>query len=276
MLKTRIITSVMLTLGLLGALFLAGDLLWALLMLGVVAIAAWEWGLLLGLGMTGKRAFVVLLGVIIIACLPSIWPSFIVTWQYALLFSVILVSTLFWLVLAPLFLLSAHQASRGIKLFIGTVLLLAFWMATVSLRSISPTLILVLMATVWIADSAAYFAGSVYGRHKLAPSISPGKTWEGVLGAWFAVTLYGLLLCWVKNLSLWWVVGLWGITVLSIIGDLFESLLKRQSGLKDSGSILPGHGGILDRIDGLLPTLPVAAFAFHLPLYFKLFGLHYG
>ncbi|MCE9633762.1 MAG: phosphatidate cytidylyltransferase [Methylophilales bacterium] len=276
MLKTRIITSVLLALGLLGTLFLAGNLLWALIMLVAVAVAAWEWGLLIGLEMAGRKTFVVLLCVVIIACLPSIWPSFIVTGQYALLFSVTLASTLFWLVLAPLFLLSAHQSSRGIKLLMGTVLLLAFWMAAVALRSISPTLILVLMATVWIADSAAYFAGSAYGRHKLAPSISPGKTWEGVLGAWLAVTLYGLLLCWAKSLSLWWVVGLWGITVLSIIGDLFESLLKRQSGLKDSGSILPGHGGILDRIDGLLPTLPVAAFAFHLPLYFNLFGLHYG
>jgi phosphatidate cytidylyltransferase len=126
------------------------------------------------------------------------------------------------------------------------------------------------MATVWIADSAAYFAGSAYGRHKLAPAISPGKTWEGVLGAWIAVTLYGLILCWAKGLNLWWVVGLWGITLLSIMGDLFESLLKRQAGLKDSGSILPGHGGVLDRIDGLLPALPVAAFAFHLPLYLDL------
>ncbi|MFM9913490.1 MAG: phosphatidate cytidylyltransferase [Methylophilaceae bacterium] len=276
MLKTRIITALLLAAGLLGALFLANDLVWALLMWVVVAIGAWEWGALAGLNIAGRRAFAALLSVIIIACLPGIWPPSILANQYALLFFVILATTIFWLLLAPIALLTSHQAQRGVTLCIGAVLLLAFWMAMVSLRSISPTLVLVLMAAVWIADSAAYFAGSAYGRHKLAPTISPGKTWEGVLGAWLAVTLYGLILCWVKDLSLWWLVALWAVTVLSIMGDLFESLLKRQAGLKDSGSILPGHGGILDRIDGLLPTLPVAAFAFHLPLYLNLIAYHYG
>jgi phosphatidate cytidylyltransferase len=118
-----------------------------------------------------------------------------------------------------------------------------------------------------IADSAAYFAGKRFGRHKLAPEISPGKTWEGVAGAVVAITLYGAVLCYLKQYSLWLIVGLWLIVVLSIMGDLVESLLKRQAGLKDSGQLLPGHGGILDRIDGLIPTLVITLFCIYLPLF---------
>ena len=126
------------------------------------------------------------------------------------------------------------------------------------------------MATVWIADTAAYFAGRAFGRRKLAPAISPGKTWEGVYGALAAVAAYAL--------ALWpaarraggfddsgiaplagWIAAALVLAALSVVGDLFESLLKRQAGVKDSGSILPGHGGILDRIDALLAAMPAAA-----------------
>lgn len=121
---------------------------------------------------------------------------------------------------------------------------------------------MILMA-VWIADSAAYFAGKRFGKHKLAPLISPGKTWEGVLGAWVAVSIYGVCLCLFLGISrhyyqFWIIVGLWGITISSIIGDLLESLVKRQASVKDSGTLLPGHGGVLDRIDGLTASLPLA------------------
>lgn len=276
MLKTRIITSALLTLALLGVLFLADSLFWAVAMLIVVAIGAWEWGALANFNLAQKRFFVALSVGLMVACLPGVWADSLIGMQYIVLFFSILMGAIFWLALAPVFLLTTIRTNRVFTSLIGLLLLFSFWMATVSLRNISPSLILLLMATVWIADSAAYFAGSRYGRHKLAPTISPSKTWEGVLGAWLAVTLYGILLCWGKSLSLWWIVGLWAIAVLSIVGDLFESLLKRQAGLKDSGSILPGHGGILDRIDGLLPALTVAAFAFHLPLYFSFFGLHHG
>jgi phosphatidate cytidylyltransferase len=149
----------------------------------------------------------------------------------------------------------------------GWVVLMPAWLALVSLRRVSPLLVLALVATVCIADSAAYLVGKRFGRHKLAPLISPGKTWEGVLGAAAAVTLYGTVLCLVFELGLWTLVGLWGVTVLSIVGDLFESLLKRQAGLKDSGTSLPGHGGVLDRIDGLTAVLPLAALYTYLPLY---------
>jgi phosphatidate cytidylyltransferase len=130
------------------------------------------------------------------------------------------------------------------------------------------------MVIVWLADSAAYFAGRSFGRHKLAPSISPGKTWEGVAGALLAVTGYGISWLSFFNESTPLILSdsalgaaailpvLWILAAFSICGDLFESALKRRAGVKDSGKILPGHGGILDRIDALIPVLPMSAILF--------------
>jgi phosphatidate cytidylyltransferase len=126
-------------------------------------------------------------------------------------------------------------------------------------------------AIVWIADTGAYFAGRAFGKHKLAPSISPGKSWEGAIGGWFAVMLAaaGTILAPalqdtfpVKLQAAWGWLGLLGATsalvAASIVGDLFESQLKRRAGMKDSSNLLPGHGGVLDRIDALIPALPLA------------------
>jgi CDP-diglyceride synthetase len=144
------------------------------------------------------------------------------------------------------------------------VLLLPVWLALVQLRQAGPLALLAIMAVVWLADIGAYFAGRSLGKHKLAPSISPGKTWEGAIGGGVAVLVYGLLLSsrlpaiLAGNLPLLLVV-LVLLTAISILGDLFESLLKRQAGLKDSSKVLPGHGGVLDRIDSLTSTLPLVA-----------------
>jgi phosphatidate cytidylyltransferase len=122
---------------------------------------------------------------------------------------------------------------------------------------------------VWTADVAAYFAGRAFGRHKLAPEISPGKTWEGVIGAALAVSVYwSLVAALVPEFGSHFVSGLvWVLllTVASIQGDLFESWMKRLAGLKDSGRLLPGHGGLLDRVDALTSTLPFAALYFAYP-----------
>ena len=128
------------------------------------------------------------------------------------------------------------------------------------------------MVLVWMADIAAYFSGKKFGKHKLAPSISPGKTWEGVIGAVLGVSIYAVLA--VVGAAQAKLIGLpdlkgfaglvllsWLWVALSIIGDLFESAIKRQAGVKDSGTLLPGHGGVLDRIDAMTSTLPLAAFA---------------
>jgi phosphatidate cytidylyltransferase len=118
---------------------------------------------------------------------------------------------------------------------------------------------------VWIADTAAYFAGRALGKHKLAPAISPGKTWEGVAGAFAAVTVYAVILHFVRipTGGIYFVIAaFFGMTAFSIAGDLFESWLKRCAGVKDSGIIFPGHGGMLDRIDGVVAALPLAALMF--------------
>jgi phosphatidate cytidylyltransferase len=142
------------------------------------------------------------------------------------------------------------------------------WLALVHLQA-RPWALLLFMSIVWVADTAAYLAGRTWGRRKLAPRVSPGKSWEGVIGAAVALALYYVLL--------WFIVPADGrlfaaapgalvfaaLLALSVEGDLFESWMKRQAGVKDSGHLLPGHGGILDRIDGLTSTMPAAALALY-------------
>ena len=147
--------------------------------------------------------------------------------------------------------------------------MLPLWLALVCAKIVDPKLVLALLATIWIADSAAYFAGKNFGKHKLAPSISPGKTWEGVAGALVGVTLFGIILYFsfgIHTLALF--PGLWLVTLLGVAGDLFESMMKRQMNLKDSGNLLPGHGGILDRIDGVIPSFPIAILMIYAYNYF--------
>ncbi|MFN3884298.1 MAG: phosphatidate cytidylyltransferase, partial [Rhodocyclaceae bacterium] len=175
-------------------------------------------------------------------------------------------ATLFWIGFAPLWL--KWQWSTACAT-LGLVLILPAWAALVALHERSPWLLLAVMALVWVADIVAYFSGRAFGRHKLAPSISPGKTWEGVAGAALGVLVYGFALAptlpVTRNLDrLALAGGLLLLTALSIVGDLFESLAKRQAGAKDSSQLLPGHGGILDRIDSQLSTLPVVALGIHL------------
>jgi phosphatidate cytidylyltransferase len=157
---------------------------------------------------------------------------------------------------------------------VGWLVLLATWMALVQMQARSPGLLLAMMAIVWIADTAAYFAGRRFGRRKLAPSISPGKTWEGVYGALLAAGIYaGVLLLFAHDLgytrdlssgaAATWLAMVLLLAALSVVGDLFESQLKRQRGIKDSGTLLPGHGGILDRIDALTAAMPAAALVSH-------------
>jgi phosphatidate cytidylyltransferase len=154
------------------------------------------------------------------------------------------------------------------------VTVLGCFVAIVVLFKQSPLYLLSVMTIVWIADIGAYFAGKAFGKRKLAPSISPGKSWEGAIGGWLAVllltsvsTLFPALAdTFAANLlvELGWpgFVGVMSAMVASsVVGDLFESQLKRRAGVKDSSKLLPGHGGVLDRIDALIPTLPLAVLA---------------
>ena len=149
-------------------------------------------------------------------------------------------------------------------MLIGWAVLLPTCVALFQLRAISPLLLLGFMATIWISDTAAYFTGRAFGKHKLAPQISPNKTWEGVAGALIAVLLYGAIWDFTIQQTFFsapLIVLLLIMAILGIIGDLYESLIKRQAGVKDSGNLLPGHGGILDRIDALTSSLPFAMLA---------------
>lgn len=263
MLKARVLTALVLLAGFLVALFFLPPLYWTLLLSLLMLLAAHEWGGLAGYGPAGKVVYV-LLTAFVLGVFFGLGQSHEFTelpfsnWFY-------LAAFLFWFAVAPAWLRFKWSLRNPVIMALtGWVVLVPTWMAMVEMHEI-PHMLLGLMAVVWVADSAAYFAGRRYGRHKLAPVISPKKTWEGVLGAYLVVTAI--------YLGLWLLVldapagsqapsGLilvWLLVALSIEGDLFESWLKREAGLKDSGSLLPGHGGILDRIDALTSTLPLAA-----------------
>lgn len=265
MLKTRVITALVLVAILLPSLFLLDATLWAIMVAVFIGVAAWEWGALLRWAENARR----LLGVAVsILCLLLIWlfPEVLhgiaglphVPLGFALIY---FLAGLFWLLILPFWLKQKWALGSGAAgLLVGLLILLPTWLAMVQLRIPSPAVLLGVMALVWVADIAAYFAGRTFGKHKLAPSISPGKTWEGALGAVVGVQLYGFVLRAVFNLPVSvpiWVVVLLLATAVSIVGDLYESLLKRQAGIKDSSNVLPGHGGVLDRIDSLTSTLPV-------------------
>ncbi len=270
MLKTRIITAVILAIFFLTVLFNTSGVLWSSITLAITLIGTWEWAKLIKLNKKQTTGFLLI---------AFAFGMFINVATHAslnynpdkIVLTLLAISTLFWILLAPLWLLTRKLIHHQVLMsLLGLILLMATWLALVGLHQISPWILLGILATVWIADSAAYFAGKRFGKHKLAPEISPGKTWEGVLGALLGVTFYGLTLCNIQHLSRWLVVGLWLIVVLSIMGDLFESLLKRQAGVKDSSHLLPGHGGVLDRIDGLISTLPLVLFYIYFPLFANL------
>lgn len=266
MLKTRIITAAALLAGLLSVVFFASTEIWALITLGIALLGVAEWSNLIKLKKSQKYSLLIaalVLGLLI--AFMHLTPLYY--YQNYVVLAVLAVSSLFWVLIAPIWLMTRKTFTNGLVMSVlGLFLIFATWIALVGLHAINPLLLLGAIATVSIADSAAYFAGKKFGRHKLAPEISPGKTWEGVLGALFAVTVYGVLLCYYKQFSPWLIVFLWLLVVLSVIGDLLESLLKRKADLKDSGQLLPGHGGILDRIDGLMPTLPITLIFVSLPL----------
>lgn len=252
----RVLTAFLLLAVFVPAMLWAPAWLWSILVAGVVSMAAYEWAHLSHFPQLSARVYAGLLALtalILPSLLATSWPLY----QAAL----VLLAIGFWLLIAPLWLLGRWHAEQPfLRAVIGVVVLMPTWAALLYLHARGPAVLIGVMAIVWIADTAAYFSGRHFGRHKLAPSISPGKTWEGVAGALVAVALYAgvlSLLTEMPLLRLFLVVC--GLLYLSVLGDLFESWVKRVSGMKDSGGVLPGHGGVLDRIDALTATLPVAA-----------------
>jgi len=273
MLKTRILTALVLIPAVLAALFLLSPLAWALATLALIGVAAYEWARLTGFAAPRWAAVVGGALVIGLVLLFSPLAGFARGWPNAVVGAVCGVAALFWILVAPRWVIARWPTQRRLAmLLLGWVVLVGAWVALVDLQARSPWLVLAAMAIVWIADTAAYFSGRAFGRHKLAPLVSPGKTWEGVYGAWIAVALYALALVPYASeagfrgpvsapaIALWVVFAVLLASV-SVVGDLFESLLKRHAGVKDSGTLLPGHGGILDRTDALLAAMPIAALA---------------
>ena len=270
MLKQRVITAVILAPIVVGGLFLLPPTGFAVFTGALLAIAGWEWANLSGFegGLQrwgGALVLVVLMGVF--QALP------VVPLLGAL--------AVFWLLVAAL--VAAYPAGAGfwdprpVRLSLGILVLVGAWLALNHLRAgelaLGHTrnnllLILYTFLVVWGADIGAYFAGRAFGRRKLAPAVSPGKTWAGVWGGLAVVTVLALAVAWWLDLAGIAVIQFVLVSVLtalaSVLGDLFESMLKRHRGIKDSSQLLPGHGGILDRIDSLVVAIPVLASCFTL------------
>ena len=260
MLKQRIITALILLPIALGGFFLqqGGD--FALFIGLVVSLGAWEWARLAGLEAQPLRlayAAVIAGALMVLHLMPDLAP-------WVLGASVIWWGLATWLVLTyPRS--SELWASAACRLLIGVLVLLPAWQGLILLKhwSMGNWLILSVMVLVWAADIGAYFSGRAFGKRKLAPQVSPGKSWEGVYGG-LAVSLaivvaVGLYRDWSLGQVLIGVLGGALVVMASVIGDLTESMFKRRSGIKDSSNLLPGHGGVLDRIDSLTAAIPLFA-----------------
>jgi phosphatidate cytidylyltransferase len=269
MLKQRIITVAVLLPLFLAALFWLPNLGWALLMAAAMGVAGREWARLAGYRGAGLWLFPLALVVSALAIVGTEQRGgeFIYSPFGKFVFGL---TAAFWIAIVPAWLASGWRTRDPLLLaIVGWLVLIPFWYALAWLQQ-TPVRLLVALGVVWTADIAAYFAGRAFGRHKMAPTISPGKTWEGALGAAAAVVAYWSAVCaLVPEFGQLFVSGLgWVLllTAVSIQGDLFESWMKRLAGVKDSGTLLPGHGGVLDRVDALTSTLPFAALYFAYPL----------
>ncbi len=276
MLLTRVVTAAIALVVVIGMLFFAPPREWALFVLAIALAACWEWSRLSALGRRAQAAYLFACGALgggfLVAYVRDPQGAFMGAATAAFV-----LATPFWLVAAPLWIARHARPGAWVCAIAGWIVVWPTWFAFVVLRDASPWLLLAIAAIVWVADIAAYFAGKAFGRHKLAPAVSPGKTWEGAAGAIAAVAVYGIALAiaaharplpiagvFAAALGFPAVVAMLGLAALSVVGDLFESWMKRGAGMKDSSRLLPGHGGILDRIDALTSTLPVAAFVLSL------------
>jgi phosphatidate cytidylyltransferase len=281
MLRTRVITALVLLALVVPALAFLPVSGWALFVLIFVVAAAWEWARLCGFGMSIALGYAAVMAVAALAFLFLSGDR-----SNAVTFAAYAASVACWLAIALYWFARGPVAPRGAALAVlGVLVLLPCWWAVVQAREAGALFMFLLMGLVWVADIAAYFAGRAFGRHKLAPAVSPGKTWEGAAGGMAGGALLAVLCSIVTTSSSsiydsWfaWLfkyagrVGVGGflgaiivvliVVGLSILGDLFESLLKRRAGVKDSSGLLPGHGGVLDRIDSLIPTMPLAMLIF--------------
>lgn len=296
MLLPRILTAIVLLAILIPALLYPNPLPFAGIGLVMMGAAAWEWGRMNSQFQTSRWVLVAvtlalcLMGASHLSATPGTYTfvhlqapqtDSISTSGLAGQRPLWLAAALLWLLGAPLLLKRGvagwPRLASGFRLLLGAVILSAAWLGMMQLRLIGINTLLSTMCLVWLADTGAYAAGRALGKHKLAPNISPGKSWEGAAGGLIAVALMAGFWLWLDGAyaaqidapslytqlhSKWGWAGLTAalllLTAMSVVGDLFESLMKRACGVKDSSQLLPGHGGVLDRIDALLPTFILA------------------
>jgi phosphatidate cytidylyltransferase len=275
MLKQRVITAVILLAILLPALFWRSPEPFLAITLLLIAAGGWEWGRLNGMGQGGAVAA----GVVTLALSGAAWWLGWPQRPSATLWAVVGAAWVLvgaWLVRAGV--AGWPQIPRTVRIVAGVLALVMAWLAMAQARVIGVNFLLSVLVLVWVADIFAYFAGRAFGlkftKRKLAPAISPGKSWEGVWGGMAGVIV--LAIAWTfadgaaqaqvpslysRLAAMGWpvlVIAAVFLAAMSVVGDLVESLVKRSSGFKDSSQLLPGHGGVLDRVDALLPTLPLA------------------
>nr|WP_299243932.1 phosphatidate cytidylyltransferase [uncultured Halomonas sp.] len=259
MLRQRVLTAlVLIPLALLGLFGLSG-VGFALFTAVVVLLAAWEWANLSGFERVGPRlGYMLVLAVAMLAAwnmevMTATWPLWLALFGWLVSF--------YWIATYPD---SLKQWSRPwLRLLAGLWVLLPCWIGFVQLRASGAEWLLYVLLMVWLADIGAYFAGRRFGRRKLAPRVSPGKSWEGVYGGMVVTAVLAIGFAIALELGIGRGLGLIVTTVVvtlaSVLGDLLESMFKRVRGIKDSGDLLPGHGGVLDRIDSLTAAVPLFA-----------------
>jgi phosphatidate cytidylyltransferase len=270
-LRQRVITAVVIGAAFLALVLLSSPFWFALGSAVIFLVAAWEWSDLAGLKNRSAQVFYqVFLMSILLYCftfdrplrpdamvivIDSLSRTLLVLWGIAL-----------WLIVRyPA--TKRYLDNANVNVFAGLMLFMPTWLSLYFLKKLEPDGILVLVAifVIALADVGAYFVGVRFGKHKLAPKVSPGKSWEGLAGGIFFNVLFAVAFSWSENISLQKGIVLALVMIMtaaaSVIGDLFESMIKRHRGVKDSGTILPGHGGVLDRIDGWMPAIPLFTFA---------------
>jgi phosphatidate cytidylyltransferase len=271
MLKQRVITAFVLAAIFLAALFGLPAGYFSFFVGVVVLIGAWEWSNLSGFALRWQRS-IYAFSVLALLIAASVYFGFegeaSPRLKEGAIRDLLLIGCGWWAL--ALLLVQGYPSSsllwgnRWLRLLMGLVVLIPTWVALVYVRQQTngAWLVLMLILIVAVADSGGYFVGRKFGRHKLAPAVSPGKTWEGFAGGFFANCLLALLLGYLLDAE--WLLMLALVvptSLVSVLGDLLESMVKRHAGVKDSGHILPGHGGILDRVDGITAGAPVFAMA---------------
>jgi len=283
LLKQRIITALILAPAAIAAIFYLPMTYFAGLLMAILAIGAWEWARFMGITDTVQR---LTYAVITSALIASIWFILPVEQSWLLIsglhieITFLLWLSVLWWFIAAMFMFSYPKTSavwaknKFIIAVFGWLTIVPTWLAFMVLRTNNyafdefqgAQLLMYLFMLVWSADVGAYFVGKSMGKHKLMPNVSPGKTIEGFLGgvicAAILTVLVGFSLDWSNDEFITALLVTALITTVSVLGDLTESMFKRQAGVKDSGTILPGHGGILDRIDSLTATAPVFALCY--------------